>query len=116
MSMSRRELVSMGVVLGVAALGDTKAQGQVIQGDKPPQASGKVAQYGEGSSSYFALAKMPGKIEAFHIDSRINDRLGRLVLAAAEKGWEIEVTYTLFPDGTAGQVYDVRVKSFVVVD
>lgn len=112
MSISRRGLVSMGAAIGGVALVAAKPEGRTAQGAQQAQASGKVTSYGEGNSSYFALAKMPEKIETFHIDSRVNDRLGRLVLAAAEKGWEIEVPYMRFPDGTAGRDYDVRIKEF----
>ena len=112
MPMNRRELVSMGAVLGGAVLVATTAEGRPVQAAGPAEARGKVTLYGEGSTSYFALSTMPEKVETFHIDPRINERLGRLVLAAAEKGWEIQVTYTRSPDGTAGPVYDVRIKDF----
>jgi hypothetical protein len=97
-------------MLGGAALVATRAEGRPTQvardADARPaqdaEASGKVTLYGEGSSSYFALSKMPEKVERFHIQSDISDRLGCLVLAAAERGWEIEVRYTRFPDEPAG--------------
>jgi hypothetical protein len=117
MPMNRRELVAIGGALGGAALLAAEAAGQAV-GDGPApvtkvsEASGRVASFGEGSSTYFTLSKMPEGIERFGVDSRICDRVGRLVLAAAEKGWEIHVTYLSYEGGKGGTVYDVRVKGF----
>ncbi len=120
MPMNRRELVTIGGVLGGAALVAAKAEGQAPEGQpaptpQPAEARGKVTLYGEGHTSYFTLSKMPEGIKTFYIDPRFNDRLGRLVLAAAEKGWEIRATYISSPvNDMAGPVYDVRVENFFV--
>jgi hypothetical protein len=116
MPMNRRGLVTIGGMFGAAALVtanvEARAQeGQPAQPPKPSEARGKVTLYGEGHSSYFALSEMPEGTKLFHIDPRFNDRIGRLVLAAAEKGWVIRATYLHNVNG-AGPVYDVRVEDF----
>lgn len=117
MALNRRELVTIGGVLGGVALAGAKSEGksphdQPAQEPKATEARGKVALYGEGTWSYFALSKMPEGIKEFQLDSRDRDRLGRLLLLAAEKGWEVQVWYTGIGDDKNGPVYDVRVESF----
>jgi hypothetical protein len=114
--MNRRELVTIGGVIGGAALLTANAEGRVQEGQpaqvpRPSEARGKVALYGEGQSSYFALSEMPKGTKLFYIDPKFNDRIGRLVLAAAEKGWVIRAVYMHNVNG-AGPVYDVRVENF----
>jgi hypothetical protein len=114
--MNRRELVTIGGMFGGAALVAANVEGRDQEGQpaQPPQASatrGKVTLYGEGHTSYFALSEMPEGTKLFYIDSRFTDRIGRLVLTAAEKGWVIRATYLQNVNG-AGPVYDVRVEDF----
>jgi hypothetical protein len=116
MPMNRRELVTIGGVLAGAALVAANAEGREqeappAQPSQPSETRGKVTVYGEGHSSYFALSEMPEGTKLFFIDPRVNDRIGRLVLAAAEKGWVIRATYIRSVNG-AGPVYDVRVENF----
>ena len=97
MSISRRDLVRMGGALGGIALAsaayrEAEAQEPNAEEQSPPivesaTARGRVILYGEGSTGpYFALSEMPEDVEQFGIDSRRAEPLGRLVLAAAEKG------------------------------
>lgn len=121
MPMNRRELVTAGAMLGGAALMTTKTEGQapeaqpaqIPQPEKAPpeKARGKVAVYGEGNATYFALTEMPKGIKHFYIDERAADRIGRLVLAAAEKGWELQVRY-IQSVTEFSRVYDVWVENF----
>ncbi len=122
MSIRRRDLVRMGGVLGGVALASSarrdvradepKAQDGPVPVAHPTTASGRVVLYGEGGSApYFTLSEMPEGVERFEIDPRRAEALGRLVLAAAEKGWEVHVSYIHFPGG-GGQAYDVHVKGF----
>jgi hypothetical protein len=114
MSMKRREFVGLGGVLGGSALA-ASARGQDA-GDPPPQdaapgkASGRVARFGEGNSTYFALSAMPEGVASFFLDVRSQERIGRLVLTAAERGWTLDVAYRKFPDSTSALAFDVRVE------
>ena len=125
MSISRRNLVRMGGALGGIALAsaayrEAEAQQPNAEEQPPPitgfaTARGRVILYGEGSTGpYFALSEMPEDVEQFGIDSRRAEPLGRLVLAAAEKGWEVHVTFQTVRGipGASGRVYDVCVKDF----
>jgi hypothetical protein len=111
MPMNRRELVTTAAAFGGAALLATKTEGQAPEGQpaKPEKARGKIMAYGEGGTSYFELSEMPKGIKIFYIDQRYADRIGRLLLAAAANGWEIEAAYTPSVNGP-GLVYDVRAK------
>jgi hypothetical protein len=107
-SIRRRDLVRMGGALGGIAL----MPGRPVSVPYSANASGRVVLFGEGASSpYFALSEMPEGVERFEIDLGRAEPLGRLVLAAAEKGWEVHVKYIRFPDGF-GRAYDVSVKDF----
>jgi len=57
---------------------------------------------------------MPEDVERFAIAPRRAEPLGRLVLAAAEKGWEVNITFQQVRGvpGAGGLVYDVCVKDF----
>lgn len=123
MSISRRDLVRMGGVLGGVALAsaaqrdvqadEPKARDGPVEVAHPATASGRVVLYGEGGSApYFTLSEMPEGVKQFWIDPRRAEPLGRLVLAAAEKGWEVHVSYTHLPSGGSGPVYDIHVKGF----
>ena len=122
MSISRRDLVRMGSAIGGIALAsaayrEAEAQQPNAEEQPPPitgfaTARGRVIFYGENTSGpYFALSKMPEDVERFTIDQRRAEALGRLVLAAAEKGWRVRVTFTQFQDGI-GPAYDIRVTDF----
>jgi hypothetical protein len=118
MSISRRELVGLGSVLGGVAMA-TAAQregraGEQLAKNEPAAARGKVASYSEGFQPSFTLSEMPEGITAFGIDVRVAPQLGRLLLAAAEKGWEIHVSYTLLSDEArkSATAYGVSVKDF----
>jgi hypothetical protein len=121
-SISRRDLVRMGsalcgIALASAAYREAEAHQSNDKDESPPvprpaTARGRVIFYGESTSGpYFALSKMPEDVERFTIDQRRAEALGRLVLAAAEKGWRVRVTFTQFQDGI-GPAYDIRVTDF----
>jgi hypothetical protein len=120
--MNRRDLVRMGGALGGIALASAADRGAQAgepgarEEPAPPAgnatARGRVVLSGEGGAApYFALSEMPEGVERFGIDPRRAESLGRLVLTAAEKGWEVHATYIGNPNG-GGQVFDVCVKDF----
>jgi hypothetical protein len=116
MSINRRELVKLGGVLGgVAAV--AAAQGKGLA-DEPPDvgqqvsARGKVASYFEGFQPSFTLSEMPEGIKTFLVEPRVTAQLGRMLLLAAEKGWEVHVTFTHFKKSEAAIVHAVGVKDF----
>jgi hypothetical protein len=57
---------------------------------------------------------MPEGVASFAVDERVAARLGRVLLIAAEKGWEVEVSYTRFAGpGKGGALASyVTVKDF----
>jgi hypothetical protein len=124
MSISRRGLVSLGSLLGgVAMLASAGREGTAAEPQakdaparfgQPATAKGTVASYSEGFQSSFSLTAMPEGVASFAIDERVAARLGRVLLIAAEKGWEVEVTYTRFPGPGKGgaSAYYVTVKDF----
>jgi hypothetical protein len=116
MSINRRELVKLGGVLGgVAAM--AAAQGKGLA-DEPPEvgqqvtARGKVATYTEGFQPTFTLSEMPEGIKSFLVEPRVTAPLGRILLLAAEKGWEVHVTYTHFRRSEAAIAHAVGVHDF----
>jgi hypothetical protein len=123
MPISRRDVVrSMWGALGAAALVAAAPSGawaderQGAAGPdpaaKPSRANGRVTLYGEDSSApYFALVKMPEGIKKFTVTSFRPDQVGRLIIIAAEKGWEVHVTY-IRGEGGEGCAFDVCVKDF----
>jgi hypothetical protein len=55
---------------------------------------------------------MPEGITSFGMDSRVTPQMGRLLLAAAEKGWEVHVSYIHFKAGKSATAHVVSVKDF----
>lgn len=112
MAMNRRELVAMGMAASGMALAARGAEGQDRAGDgaeAPGQIRGRVVLYSEGEGAYFALSNMPEGVEILWLDSRYAERLGRVLLLAADKGWEVEATYPRSPASPAGPVYRVTI-------
>jgi hypothetical protein len=122
MSMSRRQLVTLGSVFGSVSMvasagrggsaGEQQNTGDVTKVARPDTAKGRVASYTEGFRPSFTLTEMPEGVSAFGIDQRVAAQLGRVLLTAAEKGWEVHVTYTRFPGTGGGSAYQVTVKDF----
>jgi hypothetical protein len=122
MSMSRRGLVTLGSLLGgvamVASVGregtaaEQQARDDPAKRGQPATAKGRVASYSEGFQTSFSLSEMPEGVTSFAIDERVAERLGRVLLIAAEKGWEVHVTYTRVPGKGGASAYYVTVTDF----
>lgn len=113
MPLNRRQIVKAGAVLGGASLVTAKAEGAQIATAKQAEASGRVVSFGEGFSTTFTLSEMPEGIESFGVDDRIHERVGRVLLAAAEKGWDVHIWYYYVEGQKSGTATGVRVDKFV---